>query len=80
LSVTGKGEKEVHKRLIKEVIFDASTGIETIIEFTEEETAEIMLREEVQRLEESLIPSAEEVADAEYDLKLLNKLNEWGVI
>lgn len=59
--------------MIKEIHKDLKTGEERIIYYTEEEIQEM-------ELEQSLIPSQEEIENAEFELKLLNKLTEWGVI
>lgn len=60
--------------------YNMTTGEEKITYFTDEEMVEILERERINKLENSLLPTKEEIDDAEYEIKLLNKLTEWGVI
>lgn len=41
---------------------------------------EYIKNSEQQEMLDSLIPSSENVEDAEFELKLITKLSEWGVI
>lgn len=66
--------------MIKSYFKDFKTGKETVIYYTEEEVIEIKVKEEELALEQSLIPTKEQINDAEFELKLLEKLTAWGVI
>lgn len=65
---------------IKGIKYDCNKKETTFEYFTEEELAEIQKKEEEKALEESLKPTQEEIENAEFELNLLEKLTEWGVI
>lgn len=67
-------EKEV-VYLYKTVIDLSKKTIETKT-FTTEELAKI----ELQEIEQSSQPSPEEINEADYELKLITKLIEWGIL
>lgn len=65
---------------IKSINYNCKTKETAFEYFTEEELKEIQAIEEEKALEDSLKPSKEEIENAEFELKLLEKLTDWGVI
>lgn len=57
-----------------------SNGVPSYVALTENEQIELAERESLEKLEQAFNPSDDEIKESEYDLKLITKLTEWGVI
>lgn len=60
-------------------IIVTKNGIQEI-DLTPKEISEIEEQQLLYELEQSLQPQQEEIEDAEFELKLIAKLAEWGII
>lgn len=61
---------------MQKTIIDLQTKQATVVDFTQEEIAEM----ELQVFEQVQQPSSDELAEAEYEMKLITKLMEWGIL
>ena len=65
---------------IKEIIIDFKTNKKDFIYYTDEEQKEIDKQREEEEKINSLIPTKEEIEQAEFELKTISLLMELGVI
>lgn len=65
---------------IKEIKIDFKTDKKEFIHYTAEEQKEINIQKEEERKINSLIPTKEEIEQAEFELKTITLLMELGVI
>ena len=65
---------------MREVIVDIGNNETTLRDFTPEEIANIEEGKYLHVLEKALQPSLSEISEAEFEIKLIEKLIEWGIL